>query len=87
MATAIKIGDEFTVLTWHYGDRVSGPYYDEDVCSMDTTKLIQITDRTHRDHGAIISRWRTVDAMHVEYRDGGVWSRLHTSQIRLVENF
>lgn len=54
---------------------------------MDTTKLIQITDRTHRDHGAIIARWRTVDAMHVEYRDGGVWSRLHTSQIRLVENF
>lgn len=35
MAIAIKIGDEFTILTWHYDDRVSGPYYDEDFCSIE----------------------------------------------------
>ena len=35
MAIAIKIGDEFTILTWHYDDRVSGPYYDEDFCSVE----------------------------------------------------
>lgn len=35
MATAIKIGDEFTILTWHYGNRISGPYYDEDFCSVE----------------------------------------------------
>ena len=46
--------------------------------------LVLITDHEHPDYGTVTSRWRQVDALHVEYRDGGIWSRLHVSQYRLV---
>jgi hypothetical protein len=47
--------------------------------------LVLITDRTHRDYNALIARWRLAGAKHIEYRDGGVWSRLHVSQYRMVQ--
>lgn len=46
--------------------------------------LILVTDSKHRDHNALIARWRQIDATHIEYRDGGIWSRLHISQYRIV---
>jgi hypothetical protein len=52
---------------------------------MDTTKLVYITDQSHSDFHVLIARWRQVDAFTIEYRDGGVWSRLHVSQFALVD--
>ncbi len=48
---------------------------------MYTDTAIIIIDSTHPDYNVTIWRWRlTNDVNYVEYRDGGIWSRLHTSQ-------